>query len=119
MPLSTQIVRNGESLPKRWGDFHIAAMVLAAAFDSGKGPFEKSNSARKAIKDRRLARRYPTEPLPITRGTSFQLASYPIIGTTPLNEGSYTLKNRHHFIDETDGEVLELLPGDVLVAYRT
>lgn len=119
MPLETQIQDlDGKLIPLRWGDFHIAAMVLAATFDSGQGPF-KDNRLRRIIRDRRLARRYPVEPMPIGPGTCFQLASYPVIGATPLSGEGYVLKRTHRFIDTRDGELLELFPGYRLIAFRS
>jgi hypothetical protein len=121
MPLNTQILRDGESLPLRWGDFHVAAMVLAATFDSGVGPFE-DNTPPTVLTNTKTKEEvpfnYPLEPLPITRRDAFDLTDYSAIATTPLNEGSYELKGPHRFIDCADGEILELLPGDVLKAWR-
>jgi hypothetical protein len=116
MPLNTQIVRDGEALRLHWGDFHIAAMALAASFDSGEGPFAKFTDIYEV--DPKMFECYPDAPFPIQRNIAFMLTSYPMLGRTPLNNGSYTLKRRHKFIDTSDGEVLILLPGDELVAVR-
>src|SRR5262245_23120733 len=103
MPLNTQILRDGEELSLRWGEFHVAAMTLASAWDSGEGELAKTcpppadyNPAEEA---------YSLDP-----GETFLLATYHVIGETPLNSGSYTLKGPHTFHDPTDGEVLSLLP---------
>ena len=112
MPLETRIIRGGKPLSLRWGGFHIAAMVIAAAADSGQGPWE----------DNTLAGIYqgtePDGPAPVTRSMMFDLTAYHVIGATPLNEGSYTLKGAYTFVDAADGEILELCEGDRLVAYR-
>lgn len=113
MPLNTQIVRNGEPirLPNGWGGFHMAAMVYASAFEATDGP-----NAHMAPNEEL---NYPDEPQAITPGNVMAAADYGAIASTPLNGGSYTLKERHKFIDITDGEVLELLPGDELRAWRS
>lgn len=127
MPLNTQILRNGETLKLKWTDFHVAAMVCASSWDAGKGPFENNTPKFKwgggetipkewRGKDESL---YPEVPCPITPYDGFKLAMYHVIGATPLNNGPYTLKKKHKFVDTTDSEVLELLPGDVLKAWRS
>jgi hypothetical protein len=119
MPLNTTIIREGHALRLRWGNFHVAAMALAAAFDAGAPPFGDLT----AIYDDpslppQMFDCYPDAAFPITRQIAFELTSYPVIGKTPLNDGRYVLKGRHTFLDCTDGEVLRLLPGDELHAYR-
>lgn len=102
-------------------------MVCASAWDSGKGPFENNTPAFKWGGDEELPDEwrskdessYPKVPCPITPKDAFQLAMYHVIGATPLNDGPYTLKNPHKFVDTTDSEVLELLPGDILKAWRS
>jgi hypothetical protein len=113
MPLNTQIIRNGEALKIRWGGFHIAAMALAASFDSGEGPLQIDK-----IYEEYKHENYPEEPFPVTRQIVFVLSDYMALAKTPLNEGQYTLIHEHKFVDTTDGEVLILLPGDLLVAVR-
>jgi hypothetical protein len=114
MPLTTQIIRNGEPLKVRWGDFHIAAMALAAGFESKEGPLGDMAAIYENVKHV-----HPYMPFPISRGVAFYVSTYPALATTPLNEGNYTLKYGHSFIDLADREVLVLLPGDELVAYRS
>jgi len=111
MPLNTQILRDGEEVQLRWGHFHVAAMTLASAWDSMEGkvaevcpPPDDYNPTEEAI---------PLSPTDV-----FGLVGYHIIAETPLNNGCYTLKGPHTFLDPTDGEVLELLPGDVLSMWR-
>lgn len=111
MPLSTQIIRNGEPLVLRWGSFHIAAMAIAASVDKGEGPLSDLSK----IYDAEFA---SFDPFPISSQLAFILTDYGALGKTPLNEGRYTLTKRHAFCDASDGEILELLPGDILVAYR-
>jgi hypothetical protein len=117
MPLTTQIVRNGEPLKVRWGDFHVAAMALAACFDLQQEFIGNPNDVYE--KDQPELVCYPDAPFPITNALAFYLTSYPMLAKTPLNSGSYILTRKHKFRDLTDGEVLELLPGDELVAYRS
>jgi hypothetical protein len=117
MPLNTQIIRNGKQLPLRWGDFHVAAMALAACFDEGSNevlsdPTKIYEEAPEGYLD------YPNKPFPITPSLAWTLTTYPMLSKTPLNEGHYTLKNKQVFIDMADNEVLELLPGDELIAFR-
>lgn len=114
MPLNTHIIRNGKPLKLHWGDFHIAAMALAASFDSKEGPL---GDPTKIYQDELHV--HPYMPFPVTRGIAFILSDYGALGKTPLNEGYYTLKYGHSFIDLADGEVLDLLPGDELVANRS
>lgn len=117
MPLNTQIVRNGEALKLRWGNFHVAAMALAASFDAGK---ESAISDPTKVYDAppETFDNYPDEPFPVSRQIAFILTDYGALSKTPLNEGSYTLTKAHKFVDVMDGEILEFLPGDVLHAYR-
>lgn len=119
MPLQTQIVRNGTPLKLRWSEFHISAMVLATVLDSGKGPFAENTLAGILTAEAAASIDYPNDAIPIHPRDTFRLASYPIIGATPLNADTYTLQGRHKFVDTTDGEIFELLPGDELSAYRT
>jgi hypothetical protein len=117
MPLNTQIIRDGKSLSLHWGDFHVAAMALAACFDDGTNevlsdPTKIYEEAPEGMID------YPNKPFPITSNIAFLLTNYSMLARTPLNEGHYTLKNKQTFIDMRDNEVLELLPGDELIAVR-
>lgn len=114
MPLSTQIIRNGEALALRWGGFHVAAMVYAVTIDSGKGPFTDNEQVAKDA----LRLMEEQEHIGISPRDAFELMDYSVIGATPLNSGNWTMTQRLSFIDKTDGEVLELLPGDVLSAGR-
>ena len=115
MPLNTQILRNGEVLPLRWGGFHVAAMVMAAAADSGEGPYKDMDSF--VTEMRELMKRQ--ESIGINPGNVFEMTNYFTIAATPLNGGGYTLKDRWVFHDNMDGEDLELLPGDELKAWRS
>jgi hypothetical protein len=112
MPLSTQVRRDGEPLKLAWGGFHIACMVVAVAADSGQGPYE--DNSWNGITGSDL-----DDAVVITRRDAFSLVNYGVIATTPLNDGSYTLKDGpYRFIDQADGEEFELLPGDKLIAFR-
>jgi hypothetical protein len=113
MPLHTQVIRDGESVKIPWGDFHVAAMALAAAFDAKEGPL---GDMTKIYADELHV--HPHMPYPITRGVAFMVTTYGALAQTPLNAGSYVLKHGHSFIDLVDGEIFELLPGDELIMYR-
>jgi len=113
MPLNTRIIRNGKPLELRWSNFHVAAMALASSFEVKEGPL---GDPTKIYMDELHV--HPEMGFPITQGIAFILTEYGALGKTPLNEGRYTLKHSHKFTDLTDGEVLELLPGDELIAYR-
>lgn len=115
MPLNTRIMRGGEVLPLRWGSFHVAAMVIAASADSGKGPYKDMKAFVKEAK----ALMKKQGNIGISPNDIFNLTDYYVIGATPLNAGGYTLKKRWAFVDKTDGETLELLPGDELSAWRS
>lgn len=116
MPLNTEILRDGEVRQIRWGQFHVAAMVYAASYDSGQGPFDDMESFKSEV-----------EQLMETQGAiginpidSFNLAAYHVLAATPLNGGSYTIENATLvFQDNTDGEKFDIKPGDVLKAWRT
>lgn len=117
MPLNTQIIRDGEPLkmPNGWGHFHIAAMALASGLDDETcGLFSDRETAlaeyRAAIDRQGFCG--------ISPAMTFQLADYCALGMTPLNDGSYTLKQEWRFADSADGETLVLLPGDELKAWR-
>lgn len=115
MPLHTQIIRDGKPLKIRWGNFHIAAMALAASFDAKAGLLGDMTQ----IYDKEL-HVHPYMPFPVSRSLVSYLADYRILAITPLNGSSgYTLQRAHEFIDLEDGEVLSLLPDDVLTAYRS
>jgi hypothetical protein len=115
MPLNTQIVRNGEplKLPHGWGGFHVAAMVIAVALDTGEGPWEDNTLVGLFGADANSE-----DPIGITQKDSFDLVNYGALAATALNSGSYTLKGTYTFIDRSDGEEFILKSGDVLHAYR-
>lgn len=124
MPLNTQIKRDGELLKLRWSDFHVCAMAIAAATDDGPehcrlypdpvALFDELREKNWIDEDGNAT----DEPIPITPSMAFRIG-YGELSLTPLNKGSYTLKHSHKFVDVTDGEVLELEPGDELMAWRT
>lgn len=119
MPLETSITRNGKLLQLRWGGFHLAAMILAATIDSGKGPFE--DNTLEGLIGKENAGKYPQQAISINPADANAIIGfgYPTLFATPLGNGNYTLKSAHRFEDTEDGEILELLPGDVLSAHRT
>jgi len=112
MPLETRIIRDGEPLRIPWGGFHVAAMVMVATLETGKGPFK--DNTREGL----LTEECGGLPIAITPRLTFELMSYPAIGATALNDGPYTVQEEWTFQDVTDGEVFTILPGDKLVAYR-
>lgn len=136
MPLNVQVIRNGEPVSIRWGEFHVAAMAVASSIDGpDKGMFKENHTISNpppfgmpeklpdtadqswAGKDQTS---YPEVPMPITREDAFQIASYPMLAMTEVGKkGSHVLINRHRFVDCTDGEVFELLPGDELRMSRS
>lgn len=128
MPLNTRILRDGEPLQLRWSDFHVAAMICASTWDAGvKGPFTNADGPlfeygpECSVKEwaNKTHADYPAVPAPLDPGLCWQLTGYSYLGMSPLNTGPYTLKKEHRFLDVTDGEVLHLLPGDVLKAWRS
>jgi len=116
VPLKTTIARDGELLQLRWGDFHVAAMALASMFDAETGPCPNPGSVYQTDPARFDC--YPDAAFPMTRQVCFILNEYGALRKTPLNYGEYTLRRKHKFMDLANGEVLMLLPGDVLHAYR-
>jgi hypothetical protein len=132
MPLNTRIIRDGEPLKLRWSGFHVAAMAVAASVDDpslGKSIFEDKTLDRPDFEYGPTVpanpewagadqSRYPEVPCPISPRDAFEIGSYPMLGLTPLNDRRYVLKREHAFVDVTNGEVLRLLPGDELVAFR-
>lgn len=120
MPLQTRILRDGEPLPLRWGDFHVACMALASCFDRIDGLAPTPDDVYDAPPGTFFG--YPDDvTFPVSQQLSFMLCTYPMLAKTPLGEAGhdgYTLTGKHRFRDVQDGEILELLPGDVLIAFR-
>lgn len=107
MPLNTQIIRDGKAIEVPWSDYHVTAMILAAAFEQGKAEPPEEIS-------------YPTEACGISPQDAFLLTNYAVIAET-IGDG-YTLKHAHNFtFTYGDGrpDTLFLMPGDVLKAWRT
>ena len=117
MPLITEIRRGGEQLQLRWGDFHIACMALASSFEAGGNSIAAPEKVYEGM-DPRMFDCYPDAAFPVTRKLAFILTDYGALGHTPLNYGEFTLTRKHRFMNVIDGEVLTLLPGDVLRAVR-
>jgi len=114
MPLNTRIERDHSDLKLRWSGFHVAAMVLAAALDSGQGPFPVCTP--EAV----FGEAYePGDQIRLSPGDVFDLVDYSVISATPLNAAAYTLTRDWTFVDSTDGEELTLKAGDTLHAYRS
>ncbi|HSW91514.1 MAG TPA: hypothetical protein VLG09_02620 [Candidatus Saccharimonadales bacterium] len=113
MPLNTQIKRDGDALIIAWGSFHVAAMIIAASYDSGKGPFEDNTEPEMAVNKETGERGHYISP-----SDCFLLCDYGHIAMTPLNDGPYTLTRSYTFVDGMDGEVFTLQAGDVLKMWR-
>jgi hypothetical protein len=137
VPLHTSITRDGERLSLRWSDFHVAAMAVASTVDDPSHPearlfatptdrpdfawpAEQADAGTDTPKEwlGKDSASYPEVPCPITTSDAFRIADYGHLAMTPLNSGPYTLKREHKFVDCSDGEILHLLPGDVLSAFR-
>jgi len=106
MPLNTEIERNGEALKLCWGDFHLNAMYTAAIKESAPDtPLEGGGKVG-------------DESCKIL---NFIMGVYylHIPGCPLVERGEQTLLYQHEFVDPYDGEVFELLPGDVLRAWRS
>jgi hypothetical protein len=116
MPLATQILRDGDLLKLAWSDFHVACMALASSFEAGDNSF--SDPSKVYDTDELRFDCYPDAAFPVTRQLAFMLCTYGMLAKTPLNDRSYTLTRKHKFLDTTDGEILELLPGDILIMQR-
>ena len=118
MPLTTYIKRDDEllTLPNGWGGFHVAAMVLTAMAED-----PRQDSHEKVRDMLRVWHRTNGDeaPMPISPGDAYACMDYGIMATTALNDGAYVVKERHLFKDLQDDEVLELLPGDELHAFRS
>ena len=116
MPLITEILRGGEQLKLPWSNFEIACMALASSFEAGEGAIRGPETVYEL--DPRTFECYPDAAFPVTYEIAFMLTDYGALGNTPLNFGAYTLTRRHKFINQADGRILTLLPGDVLRAGR-
>lgn len=88
MPLHTQIEREGELLPLRWGWWHVSRMQEVAILEhTGQDP-------ENAVLDLDFWRGFPLTELAL--------------------KGEYTVRGTYRFRDEADGELLDILPGDIL-----
>ena len=92
-------------------------MTYASAWDSGQGPFE-DNSEPALETNAKRADGSLAPPGHYISVHEIMLFGYQHIATTPLNNGSYVLKNDYEFTDCMDGEVFQLKQGDKLFAYR-
>lgn len=109
MPLNTQIKRDDAILPVHWGQFHVAAMVVAVMFEN------PADWADKVKPNADL--NYPTEPQPLNPSDIFALVNYGVISAV-APKGEYTLEQEHAFLDPFDNEVFRLQPGDILKFWR-
>lgn len=108
MPLVTEIIRDDATLPVRWGQFHVAAMLVAIMFEQPDNKFDVKPSENLD---------YPTEPQPLGAGDIFSLVNYGVVSAV-APKGEYTLTEAHAFLDPFDNEVFRLLPGDNLKFWR-
>jgi hypothetical protein len=118
MPLTTKITRDGEvrTMPNGWGGFHVAAMVLTAMAED---PRQESHEKVRDMLRTWHRTNGDEAPMPISPGDAHACMDYGIMATTALNDGPYTVKERHVFVDIQDDEIFELLPGDQLHAWRS
>lgn len=129
MPLNTQIIRDGEPMSVRWGNFHVAAMAIASALDGHADDKALADAFEKDITEMRSGARnvndYPESLLgpdadlgiPVPASWCFQLSDYGALGACGLDKAP-VLTKRYTFWDPSDDEIFTLLPGDKLVAYR-
>lgn len=85
MPVSTQLIRNGEPVKLGWGWWHIS--VLADAMEKEGYPRVDPGNGK------------------------YIFMGFP-------NNGEYTFTEFHEYVDESDGEVFKIYPGDRYTAYR-
>jgi len=109
MPLNTEIIRDGQILNVKWTETHPAAMVAAIAFETDESPFNYF-SPNQGLD-------YPNEPQGIDYRNIVDLCNYGLIGSLPLENGQYTLKQDHYFVGPS-GEV-KFKAGDILKLYRS
>ena len=95
MPLNTAIYRDGKPLTLRWGGFHLAAMVCAVSWDSGKGPFV--DNSEPAMVTHEVDGKEVTGHF-ISPRNCFELGDYGMIGCTPLGHDAYTLQRNFTFV---------------------
>lgn len=105
MPLSTQITRDGESLSLKWGEFHVAAMIVATILEDDPNILENKEYNGE-------------DEIGLSPANVFGLVNYGTIGNTKLNDGEVVLTKTSVFLDITDGEILKFEVGDVLSMWR-
>jgi len=110
MPLGTEIKRKNRTVKVRWGEFHVAAMMIASVMETDNPIWD---DLRKEIKEK-----MGDGPITIGGRDAYSLVAYHIIAQTPLNDGEYILKEDHEFLDPMDGEVFKLKAGDKLLCWR-
>lgn len=89
MPANTQIVRNGEAISLRWGWWHIEKLYEAAGNEDSRVIVK-----RKDGESEMFHMMFPNHP------------------------STFTFRKYHKFVDESDGEVFEIFPGDEYSAWR-
>lgn len=139
MPLNTTITRDGDlwTPPGGWTGAVVAGMVTAVSIEQeGNGifaePCDKPTFSYPACLEGQLddgtdlsefagksGDDYPEVPAPMTPDYIMQVMMYPMLGLTALNDGAFELKQRHRFLDTENGTLIELLPGDILAAWRS
>jgi hypothetical protein len=89
MPANTQIIRDGKPVLLRWGMWHVNCLYDAAALEDSRVVVK--------LKDGR---------------SEFFYMGF------PNHPATYVFRKYHRFVDETDGEVFEIFPGDQYSAWR-
>lgn len=108
MPLNTRIEREGETLKMDggWTWFHLSAM-LTAAFKEDSPDMEFNDDGE------------TFGSLDPGYYVDFSIAPvYYLTGARVIERGCQTLREDHTFFGP-NGTVLELMAGDVLIAYRS
>lgn len=111
MPINSQIIRDGQTLPVRWSQFHIAAMAIAIMFEEP----EKWDGAKP---NDDIIELYPGSPQPIGPRDTFMIVTYPVLAAVWDDRDEVTLEHAHAFEDVSDGEVFKLNKGDKLRIWR-
>jgi hypothetical protein len=91
MPINTELIRDGQAvkMPHGWGMWHCYCLFDAASKEDSRVVVKKNDGSSEMF-----------------------------FGYWPNNPSSYTYKKHHRYIDETDGEVFDIFPGDIYSAWR-
>ena len=112
MPLETQVERNGQPVPIRWGYFALSCMYTAAVAE--QLPDQETDAGNRFGDLDPADAEDPVQPVDFSLTPIYYLD----VDCDLVRKGSQKLTRLHRFVDPTDGEVLELQAGDVLSAWR-